>query len=88
MAELDTNTTLLIAAIGASSAIIGGLISSGTSYLIERQKSKNEMVRFQLDKEAQEIELRNEAYKDFLSITEHDVTEMDEILMNSSVQDW
>jgi|GEM_PF-4559486 len=75
MVDLDTNTAIIIAAITASSAIAGGLISSGTNYLIERQRSKNEAIKAYRDKEAQETELRNQAYIKFLSIREDSVYE-------------
>ena len=53
MADVDTNTALIIAAIGAGSAVIGGLISSGTNFLIEWQKDQKEQRKrfFDLKKE-------------------------------------
>jgi hypothetical protein len=70
MADLDKNTAVLIAVITACSVVVGGLITSGVNYLIEEQKSKMEEVKLQHDKEAQELELRNQAYIEFLSLTE------------------
>jgi hypothetical protein len=73
MADLDTNTTLMIAAIGAFSAIAGGLISSGANYLIEKQRSEKEAIKVQREDETRELELRNQAYIRFLSINEDQV---------------
>jgi hypothetical protein len=69
MADLDTNTAILISIISASSAIIGGLIGAGTNYLIERQRSKNEVMKVQLDRETRALELRDQAHLKFLSIS-------------------
>ena len=60
MADLDTNTAILIAVITALSVVLGGLITSITTYLIERQKSKIEAEKALRDKEIRELELRNQ----------------------------
>lgn len=78
MANLDTNTAILIAVITAFSVVVGGLITSGFNYLIAWQNSKNEAIKAQRDKEAREIELRNQAYIRFLSVNEDDVTNRNE----------
>ena len=44
MTDIDPNT-LMIAAISAGSALVGGFISSGTNFLIEWQRSRNEKSR-------------------------------------------
>ncbi len=75
MANLDTNTAILIAVITAFSVVVGGLITSGFNYLIEWQKSKREALKARLDRETREIELRNQAYIKFLSINENQVYE-------------
>ena len=66
MADIDTNTGIMIAAIGAASAVVGGLISSGTNFLIEWQKGKNEDRKRKRDESENWIKSRNAAYYDFL----------------------
>jgi hypothetical protein len=69
MADLDPTTAILIAIITAFSVLVGGLITSGVNYQIEQQRSKRETEKYKRDSEAQEIALRNEAYKRFLGLT-------------------
>jgi hypothetical protein len=76
MADVPTYNPILIAGITASAAIIGGLMSSGANYLIEKQRNKREAVMFQRNKETREIELRNQAYIKFLSIAAWQVNEV------------
>jgi len=54
MADIDANTAFLIAVIGAGSALMGGLISSWTNFLIEWQKDRKDRRKlfFDLKKEA------------------------------------
>lgn len=73
MADLDPTTAILIAIITAFSVLVGGLITSGVNYQIEQQKNKREAEKYKRDSEAQEIALRNEAYKSFLGLTWRDV---------------
>lgn len=68
MADIDTNTGIMIAAIGAASAVVGGFISSGTNFLIEWQKGKNEDKKRKRDESENWIKSRNAAYYDFLSV--------------------
>ena len=70
MANIDTNAALLIALIGAGSAVIGGLISSGTTYLIERQKTRNEEKKRDREEKYKELERRNELYIKFLKLNQ------------------
>ena len=53
MADIDTNTALIIASISAISAIIGASISSVTNYLTERQRNRNEEKRRHLQRQEQ-----------------------------------
>lgn len=73
MADLDTNTAILIAIITAFSVVVGGLVTSGVNFLIEWRKGKREAAKVKLDKETRELELRDQAYIKFLSITLKDL---------------
>jgi hypothetical protein len=68
MADIDTNTAIIIAAISSISAIIGASIGSVTNYLIEWQRNRKEDKRYQQEEEAKKLELRYQAYIRFLSI--------------------
>ena len=68
MADPVGYNPLTIAGISAGSAIVGGLITAGSNLLIERQRSKRDAEKVKLEKEAQRIELRNQAYIKFLSL--------------------
>jgi len=74
MADIDTYTALLIAAISAGSAILGATIGSATNYLIERQRNKNEEEIRQQEEEAKKLNLRYQAYIQFLGIKYEDAT--------------
>jgi hypothetical protein len=77
VADIDTNTALIIAAISAISAIIGASIGSATNYLIEWQRNRNEEKRRQQEEEAKRLNLRYQAYMEFLSIQERELTATD-----------
>jgi hypothetical protein len=78
MADIDQNTALLIALISTVSTVIGGLISSGTNYLIEWRKRRNEEIKLDQEKKYKELERRHELYIKFLSTQEEDVEYQDE----------
>ena len=78
MADIDQNTALLIALISTVSTVIGGLISSGTNYLIEWRKSRNEEIKLDQEEKYKELERRHELYIKFLSTKEEDVEYQDD----------
>ena len=67
MTDIDPNT-LMIAAISAGSALVGGFISSGTNFLIEWQRSRNEEKKHQQEEKANDLSLHYQAYIKFLSL--------------------
>ena len=69
MADPVAYNPILIAGITASAVIIGGLISSGANYLIERQRIEREELKFEIELKTRDIERRDQAYIKFLSIT-------------------
>lgn len=90
MADIDQNTALLIASISLGSSVLGGLISSGTNYLIERRKSRNEEIKLDREKKIKELERRHEIYIKFLSTQEEDIEGHDddgEVYFNSDILD-
>jgi hypothetical protein len=58
--------------------VIGGLITFATNYLMEGRKYKNEERKRQQDEEAKKLNLRYQAYINFLSTTIYDVHPHDE----------
>jgi hypothetical protein len=78
MTDIDQNTALLIALISMVSTVIGGIISSGTNYLIEWRKSRNEEIKLDQEKKYKELERRQEIYIKFLSTQYEDVESQDE----------
>ena len=79
MADIDQNTALLIALISTTSTVVGGLISSGTNYLIEWRKSRIEEKKLDREKKYEELERRNELYIKFLNFNQEDMQLMNEI---------
>ena len=78
MADIDHNTALLIALISTASTVVGGLISSGTNYLIEWRKSRIEEKKLDQKKKYKELERRNELYIKFLKLDQEDMQFTDE----------
>ena len=78
MADIDHNTALLIALISTASTVVGGLISSGTNYLIEWRKSRIEEKKQDQEKKYKELERRNELYIKFLKLDQEDMQFTDE----------
>ncbi|MFA7375471.1 MAG: hypothetical protein FNP40_00060 [Dehalobacter sp. 4CP] len=78
MADIDHNTALLIALISTASTVVGGLISSGTNYLIEWRKSRIEEKKLDQEKKYKELERRNELYIKFLKLDQEDMQFTDE----------
>ena len=78
MADIDQNTALLIALISTTSTVVGGLISSGTNYLIEWRKSRIEEKKQDQEKKYKELERRNELYIKFLKLDQEDMQFTDE----------
>jgi len=90
MADIDQNTALLIALISTVSTVVGGIISSGTNYLIEWRKSRNEEIKLDREKKIKELERRHEIYIKFLSTQEEDIEGHDddgEVYFNSDILD-
>ena len=81
MQTLIQITAILIASHRAGSALIGGLISSGTNVIVEWRKSKSEEKKYHKIKEAEALNLRNEAYIKFVGI------KCEDLLSNNSGDD-
>jgi hypothetical protein len=58
--------------------VVGGLISSGTNYLIEWRKSRIEEKKLDQEKKYKELERRNELYIKFLKLDQEDMQFTDE----------
>ena len=78
MADLDTNTALLIAVISALSLVVGPYITARSNRQTEREKSERERENALREEEARDKELHDQAYIKFLSITKAQVYSFDE----------
>jgi len=65
--EMDQALSTLLA------VIIGGLITFATNYLVERQKNKTEEKKREQEEKTKELNLRYEAYINFLSVKYDDL---------------
>ena len=81
---------IMPALISMGFAVVGGIISSGTNYLIEWRKSRNEEIKLDREKKIKELERRHEIYIKFLSTQEEDIEGHDddgEVYFNSDILD-
>ena len=78
MADLDTNTALLIAVISALSLVVGPYITARSNRQTEREKSEREREKALREEEGRDKELHDQAYIKFLSITKAQVYSFDE----------
>jgi hypothetical protein len=81
---------IMPALISMGFAVVGGIISSGTNYLIEWRKSRNEEIKLDREKKIKELERRHEIYIKFLSTQEEDIEGHDddgEFYFNSDILD-
>jgi hypothetical protein len=88
MAESSTISTIVLLAITSFSTLAGVVINAGINYINEVRRGEREAVRVNLEKEIRDLELRDEAYTKFLSITKkqaHDTDEYEDELFNPEI---
>ena len=86
MADIDTNTAIIIAAISSISAIIGASIGAVANYLIEKQRSRKEEKEHQREIEAQFLTDRRAAYHKFIQVFSTKFSGSSEEYLNAALE--